>query len=477
MPRTLIVSAAMLSFALLLGFFASQFPPSRMIWGAVALAIFTMSFLHIEFGLYILIFSMLLSPEIMVGETAGGSLGRGVTLRLEDFLLVIIGFSWFAKNAVNKELGLFLRTPLNLPMFLYAVACLLATGFGVIIGRVDPKTGFFFVLKYVEYYIVFFMLVNYVKDQAQIKRFVFCLLLTCFITAIIGIIQIPTGQRVSAPFEGERGEPNTFGGYLVFMGAMAGGMLSQAKKTRTRHLLTILLLVIIPPFFYAQSRSSYLAFIPALFTLGYLMEKKVIIIGLMVIGLGVSPLFLPSVVKERLLFTVAQEEQKGQIEVGDVRLDTSTSARLNSWKEALADWTGQPLFGYGVTGYTFVDAQFPRVLVETGLIGMAAFVYLLIAIFRMALTNLKTVQTRYARGIITGYLAGYIGLLFHSIGANTFIIVRIMEPFWFFTGIVAVLPMLERLPLERSRADAFTDQNGPAHRFKRRRPTWTERHR
>ena len=31
-------------------------------------------------------------------------------------------------------------------------------------------------------------------------------------------------------------------------------------------------------------------------------------------------------------------------------------------------------------------------------------------------------------------------LLVHGIGANTFIIVRIMEPFWFLTGIIAVLP-------------------------------------
>ena len=62
-------------------------------------------------------FSMLLSPEITIGETTGSSLERGVTLRFEDFLLVVIGLSWFAKTAVNQELGLFLKTPLNKPIF------------------------------------------------------------------------------------------------------------------------------------------------------------------------------------------------------------------------------------------------------------------------------------------------------------------------------------------------------------------------
>jgi hypothetical protein len=35
-------------------------------------------------------------------------------------------------------------------------------------------------------------------------------------------------------------------------------------------------------------------------------------------------------------------------------------------------------------------------------------------------------------------------LLFHAVGSNTFIIVRIMEPFWFFAGVVLMLPQLER---------------------------------
>jgi len=38
--------------------------------------------------------------------------------------------------------------------------------------------------------------------------------------------------------------------------------------------------------------------------------------------------------------------------------------------------------------------------------------------------------------------AGLTAIVTHSIGANTFIIVRIMEPFWFMTGIIATLPTL-----------------------------------
>jgi O-antigen ligase len=174
------------------------------------------------------------------------------------------------------------------------------------------------------------------------------------------------------------------------------------------------------------------------------MEKKVIVVGLMLIALVLSPLFLPLGVKDRILFTFTQPEHRTQIKVGNVRLDTSTSARVRSWKEAIADWTKHPVLGYGVTGYRFVDAQFPRVLVETGILGLMAFLYLLYSIGKLSLTNLRQLKSPYFKGLTIGFTAGYAGLLFHAIGANTFIIVRIMEPFWFFVGIITVIPLLEK---------------------------------
>jgi O-antigen ligase len=448
--RSFLVTILFLLVALSTGFFITKYLPSTMLLGVLALIIFTVSFINIEWGLYILIFSMLLSPEIMTGETGGASLGRGVTLRLEDFLLAVIGLSWFARNAVKKDLGLFLKTPLNKAILFYVLACVLSTGFGIMTGRVELKTGCFFVLKYLEYFIVFFMMVNHVRNTEQVKRFVFCLLLTCFIASIIGIFQIPGGGRVSAPFEGEIGEPNTFGGYLMFIGMVAAGLLAKTDNSKTKHLLAVLILCIIPSFLFTQSRTSYLAIVPALIVLGYMTDRRIIILGVLVVSLMVSPLFLPTAVKNRIMFTFTQPEEQGQIQIGDLRLDTSTSARLVSWKESLEDWPEHPIIGYGVTGYKFVDAQFPRVLVETGILGFIAFCYLLFSIFKVALNNLKELKTPYFQGLAIGFFAGFVGLIVHALGANTFIIVRIMEPFWFFAGIMVVMPAMERQQAEQT---------------------------
>ena len=448
--RSVLPAIALAAVALLAGGLVASTTPAKVLVCAAAAIVFAVSFIKVDWGLYILIFSMLLSPEVMAGATVGGSLGRGVTLRLEDGLLVLIGLSWLARNAVMKDLGLFLKTPLNRPIFLYMVVCALSTTLGVMSGRVEPKTGFLYVLKYFEYFIVFFMLVNHVRDGRQLKRFVFCLFLTAAIVSLIGIAQIPDGNRLSAPFEGPGGEPNTFGGYLLFVGMVAAGLAAKVRERRTRNLLLLLIVCMLPSFFFTQSRSSYLAFVPALLVLGFMTERRLIVVGLLAVALLASPLFLPQVVKERILYTFNQPEEPGQITIGDLRLDTSTSARLQSWQDALRDFPDHPFLGHGVTGYAFVDAQFPRVLAETGILGLAAFIYLLVSVFRLLRSRLRQTEDPFCKGLIMGFTAGFVGLLVHSIGTNTFIIVRIMEPFWFFAGIVAVLPATD--PTEERQA-------------------------
>ena len=254
---------------------------------------------------------------------------------------------------------------------------------------------------------------------------------------------------MSAPFEGEGGEPNTFGGYLVFIGAIAGGLFIKTENPKLKSLLPILILSIVLPLLFTRSRSSYLALIPACLVLGLLLRHRIIIISLMAVALLLSPLFLPSTVKDRILFTFTQEEASDQVQIGGIRLDTSTSARILGLERLLLDFPKHPVLGYGITGYEFIDAQYPKVLIETGVFGLIAFFYLLYSIFKMAINHMKAVKTPYFKGLAIGFLAGYIGLLFHAIGANTFIIVRIMEPFWFFAGIIAVLPALERRSVTR----------------------------
>ena len=426
--------------ALLVGYLLTMMSAVHSFLLILLLLVSVCTFIWPEAGLYLVIFSMLLSPEIITGDISGrGTLGRGLTLRLEDFLLISIGLSWFARTAVDKTAGLFRKTPLNQPIAIYILVCFLATLWGKTTGSVQGKAGFFFVLKYFEYMIVFFMVVNYVNSAEQAKRLLFCLFLTCFLVSLYGLMQIPEGVRVSAPFEGAAGEPNTLGGYLVFMGALALALIDNLKDVRLRSSLAVLMVVALICLLYTQSRASYIAVIPTYLIISLFSRRRFYLLAGFILVFALSPLIVPRVAKERIGETFTQPEQQGQIQFGKLRLDTSASARIMSYKEALSRWQKRPILGYGVTGTTFMDAQYARILVESGVLGLLAFAWLIYAIFQVGLSAWRGQPDNLMRGLSVGLIAGLVGLLVHAIGANTFIIVRIMEPFWFVTGIIVAL--------------------------------------
>src|SRR6266436_1146049 len=387
---------------------------------------------------------MLLSPQFGSG---GGAIaeGRRIVVRGEDILLLVVALSWLAKTAVNKELGLAVKTPLNRPILAYVVATVLATLIGYATGTVAGFGGAFYVLKYVEYFVVYYMVVNNLIDHRQAWRLVTAAFLTAVIVSLIGMTQIPGGQRVSAPFEGKEGEPNTFGGYLLLLIAVAGGIALETARLRTRAIYLGLAGLMSIPFMFTLSRTSYVGAIPAVATLAVLSSRRrLMIVGLIAAAVA-SPavmVLLPDSVTKRVLYTFEPERGQPTVRVGAVGLDPSTSARLISVKQAFEGFTHRPIFGYGVTGFAFMDQQFARTLVETGVVGLATFLALVWALLKAGMVSFRTLTVPEDRGLALGFVAGTVGLLGHALGANTFIIVRIMEPFWFFAAIVVALPGL-----------------------------------
>ncbi len=404
----------------------------------VGFAIVVVSIFRIEAALYILVFSMLLSPEIKVG---GGG-GRDIVLRVDDILLVIIGISWFARTALFKEMGLIRKTPINRAILLYALVCVFSTTLGVFFGRVRPASGFFYVMKYLEYFVVYFLVVNHLQRDDQVKRFVWALLVTGVLISIYGMLQIPAGVRVSAPFEGEHGEPNTLGGYLLLLMALASGLFLTARTDKRKALYLGLVGFFSIPFVYTLSRTSWIALIPMVGTLLFFSYRKTVLVYFALLATLLTLILAPQSARERVHYTFQTHPTKS-VQIAGITLDPSSSERVISWQRCLTDFLNHPLLGYGITGYGFIDSQYFRTLVELGLAGMAALGYLLFAIFREVLGVYRRTASPYHRGLALGTLAGCSAMFVHAVGANTFIIVRIMEPFWFLVGLVLMLPLVQ----------------------------------
>jgi len=443
----------LLALAVALGLATTLSKPTLLIGLVAGCTLLVAAFLSTSLSLYFLIFSMLLSPELAFGRLEGrGVGGRGITIRLDDILLLIIGFTWLAKTIIYRELGLIKRTPLNWPIMLYMAACILATLLGVLTGRVQLATGFFYLLKYFEYFFIFFMVVNNVRTREQMVHLLVAVLVTGFLTSLYAISLIPSGQRATAPFEGGSGEPNTLGGYLVFMMAIATGLLLHVRGAAVRGGLVALLGLLGLALMATLSRTSYVAAGGLIVALVATQWRRPAVLATVLVGAILLPLIAPDNVKQRVSETFYGKKYGGEITVGGVTVDYSTTERLRSWAVVIRDWSRRPLFGYGVTGYAWADAQYVKILGETGIAGIVAFFFLIWSLWKRVRESLLAEQDPVCRGLALGFLLGLIAMLAHAVGANTFIIIRIMEPFWLCAGLVVALPTLQNKITATSRA-------------------------
>src|SRR5438034_3085297 len=281
--------AGLLGSLLVLSLWVTRAPLEVPVVATVAAALFLATLLHAEAGLVILIASMLLSPEIPLGGAGGGGGlegSRSVILRTEDLVLLLVGFAWVARMAIHKDLGAIRRTRLNVCIFAFSACCLLSTLIGIETGRVRPLLGLCFVAKYVEYFIIFFITVNYVRTGAQLRRLLLAVLVTASLIAAYAWWQIPSGIRPSAPFEGPEGEPNTLGGYLVLVFSVARplALTLPAEMRRLRRGSVLLSLFVVPPLLATLSRSSWIGLSASLLTLVFLSPRRRTLIGAVILA-------------------------------------------------------------------------------------------------------------------------------------------------------------------------------------------------
>jgi len=159
-PRflSIIITSIVLVISIFLGLIIAGLSYKFVLVIILVTVVFIISLINTDAALTILIFSMLLSPEVIVGQIPG----RDIVLRFDDFLLAVITFTWFAKTAINRGLALFIKTPLNKAIGIYILICLVSTLRGSALGYVDPAKGLFYVVRYIEYFLLYILVANHI---------------------------------------------------------------------------------------------------------------------------------------------------------------------------------------------------------------------------------------------------------------------------------------------------------------------------
>jgi putative inorganic carbon (HCO3(-)) transporter len=199
---------------------------------------------------------------------------------------------------------------------------------------------------------------------------------------------------------------------------------------------------------YSLSRGGYVALLAACLFLG-LAKQRMLLVFLVVLLLAWTNL-VPMAVQQRISMTY--DEQTGS-------LDNSAETRLSLWENAMQVFGGNVVFGTGFNTYAYMHLNkrtdggegyyedthnfFIKVLLETGIAGLAIFIWLL---GRTALSGFRLF--RKARDPFFASLGlGLVGWLVSAIVANLFgdrwTFLQVNSYMWILGGLVSHALVLE----------------------------------
>lgn len=453
-----LLAIAATALAVMAGWFVTVSEPGFIVMGALAVGVSMFAFFSPKLSLLLIVFSMLLSPEIPVG---GAISERHVVVRYDDILIAIIFISWFARTAIEKGRAFIVDTPVHKPILIYTIICVVSTALGIIRGDINATVSFFYVLKYIQYFLLYFMTVNIVQDTEDVKRYLRAGLLVVLIVTLYAYYYYFTAggnARASTPFEAplgkpEESEPASLGGYYLLMLGIFLGMVSNAPLKVALGFIAAVAFVF-PAFLVTYSRASYIGLAAMLPAFMLISSRRRLFIFTVLLGSFLGAMLIPGIsdkVADRVSMTFSGDYATRKVEILGVEINLEESAylRYNSLKRVLTEHLPKhPLLGRGVTGVGLGDSQYALVLGELGIVGFFVFVWMLYRIFFAARQVYLAYDEFWVKAVAIGLMTALIGLVFQGIGVNTFIIVRIMEPFWFLTAMVMRLYLIKYPPLQ-----------------------------
>jgi len=459
-----VVSFILLALAAGLGYAVMFYPPKFVLVGLLVAAVGVVTVFKPKYAVVLLVFSMMLSPEISLGQVGRG---RSLIIRYDDILLLSVALAWLLRaGLVKKDVGFLEVTPVHLPIFFFMCIYIISTGLAQMRGTVEPLKSTFFTLKYIEYFVLFFMTYNIVRTKEDVKFLLRCGLLTAVIVTVYAYwFHLTTGQQATAPFEtalgeaaNDGGEPGSLGGYYLVVFGVFMGLIDQAGISWARIAL-FSLLGMLPAFMYTLSRASLLGLVgqfAGLVTFGK--RKLMVSAGLLVLLVA---FFSIDALKNPVSARVAMTTQGGvnrqlhefrmPVLGYTVQLEDSAAQRVQAWQRVLeVRLPKHPLLGHGATGIGFEDTQYGLLLGEFGLIGLVVFFWMNFKIFELGMRLYGVGDEPWVRGVGLGTSLVVGGLLLQSFTSNTFIIVRIMQPFWFLVALTCRLHALSVRGHERT---------------------------
>ena len=287
-------------------------------------------------------------------------------------------------------------------------------------------------IQLILYAWIFIIVIQMELSRETIKAFLLLAVCVGVGEGLVGIMQWMSapGFYLYGTFDGMH---NHLAIYMVFMGLL---LLGVALESRRPWVLAVSIAGLFPLAFsavFSFSRGGYIATaaaLPVFFLLPVRKSRKLLLLGTSLAGLALAYFAVPVDVRMRAASII------GNVTGADVGI--SAAGRFGMWKAGFRDFLENPILGKGTWSYGLRDNFYVKVLGESGLLGITAFLALIYIILREQARALRTaVEDNFVRGVRIGLLPATVAcLVVYNLTGDYFVVHRFMGVFWIVLALV-----------------------------------------
>jgi putative inorganic carbon (HCO3(-)) transporter len=394
-------------------------------------------------------------------------------------LIIIAGFAWFVKAMVKDKSFCWKSSPLTIPLLLYTTAFTLSTLFSIdfkrsLNGDIFRCEGLYALLAYVSLVVLF---INQVNTLEMARKLFVGLIVCSVLVSLYGLFQYvyfdPTAHFIikylpaRAGIASTIGNSNFLGKYLVLVIPLVVSFYLNGNSFMMRFLLFAALLVCLAALVLTFTRASWLSMVLGFSLFLFLAfrnrllnvkKRRFISLGILLVG---TIFFLNSYSAENSFLRGGRVYERISKVFKDKK-SKGVATRLFVWKRALPLIKEKTWLGHGAETFEIAFKKDNRDYIETfndyvsidrahnnyidnafshGLIGLGAYLAVIIAFLMHMLNLLKNASDDYHKLLYVGIISGYCGYLFNDM--FIFSVVSVSPTFWSLMGLSIAQGRLE----------------------------------
>lgn len=382
-----------------------------------------------------------------------------IALGVSSFFIGLLFFCFLLKKALTQE-RCFAKTAIDLPFFAFLAISVIS-----IFNSHDYASSVRGVFKLVQNALIYLIFVEELKDRVHVKRIVFAMLAGATLASFDAVWQLVSGKdfirgnplviniglpRETAAFP----NPNVFGAYLVPIAPLAFALAFYFFKNRAKIGAGFIAGLIATGIILTLSRFAGIAFFSSLVLMSIIKKDKVLAIVLVAL-LVISPLLLPRNIKNW-----ARDDNYNPA------VFLFNRDRISIYRNSVNMIAHHPFIGVGLNTFSRRYGEFKlpeaanattpstmyahniylHIAGETGLCGLAAFIWLLYSLFSYCIRLYRNINDNFLKTVTLALTAGLFAFLVNGIAETNLYYPRVAIMFWFCSGFVLALRKIAAVP-------------------------------